>query len=129
MADWGKNDEALIERVSGLLSVAPVRSKSMFGTTAWFLEFNDLMFAGAGGDGMTVRVGVERTAELIESGDADPFDPLDNHKAMKEYVLLNSDRIAEDEDLLNWLDEASEFAGSLPPKKPKRPKRQNDRSK
>ena len=122
MADWAKKDEALIERVLGLLSVAPVRSKSMFGNTAWFLESNDLMFAGAWGDGIMVRVGAKRTAELIESGDADSFDTLGNNKAMKEYVLLNSDRIAEDEDLLNWLDEASEFAGSLPPKKPKRPK-------
>ena len=122
MADWAKKDEALIERVLGLLSVAPVRSKSMFGTTAWFLESNDLMFTGAWGDGIMVRVGAKRTAELIESGDADSFDTLGNNKAMKEYVLLNSDRIAEDEDLLNWLDEASEFAGSLPPKKPKRPK-------
>jgi TfoX/Sxy family transcriptional regulator of competence genes len=129
MADWAKKDEALIERVLGLLSVAPVRSKSMFGNTAWFLESNDLMFTGAWGDGIMVRVGAKLTAELIESGDADSFDTLGNNKAMKEYVLLNSDRIAEDEDLLNWLDEASEFAGSLPPKKPKRPKRQNDRSK
>ncbi|MBT3554612.1 MAG: hypothetical protein HN926_04265 [Chloroflexi bacterium] len=48
---------------------------------------------------------------------------------MKEYVLLTSDRIGEDEDLLNWLGEASEFAGSLPPKKPKCPKQQNDRGK
>jgi hypothetical protein len=122
MADWAKKDEALIERVLGLLSVAPVRSKSMFVTTAWFLESNDLMFTGAWGDGIMVRVGAKRTAELIESGDADSFDTLGNNKAMKGYVLLNSDRIAEDEDLLNWLDEASEFAGSLPPKKPKRPK-------
>jgi len=122
MADWAKKDEALIERVLGLLSVAPVRSKSMFGNTAWFLESNDLMFTGAWGDGIMVRVGAKLTAELIESGDADSFDTLGNNKAMKEYVLLNSDRIAEDEDLLNWLNEASEFAGSLPPKKPKRPK-------
>ena len=122
MADWAKKDEALIERVLGLLSVAPVRSKSMFVTTAWFLESNDLMFTGAWGDGIMVRVGAKRTAELIESGDADSFDTLGNNKAMKGYVLLNSDRIAEDEDLLNWLNEASEFAGSLPPKKPKRPK-------
>ena len=122
MADWAKKDEALIERVLGLLSVAPVRSKSMFGNTAWFLESNDLMFTGAWGDGIMVRVGAKLTAELIESGDADSFDTLGNNKAMKGYVLLNSDRIAEDEDLLNWLDEASEFAGSLPPKKPKRPK-------
>ena len=48
---------------------------------------------------------------------------------MKEYVLVNSDRIAEDEDLLNWLDQASEFAGPLPHKKPKRLKRQTGRAK
>jgi hypothetical protein len=36
---------------------------------------------------------------------------------MREYVYLNGDRVAEDGELLEWLDEASEFAGSLPPKK------------
>ena len=41
----------------------------------------------------------------------------------KEYVLLNSDRVAEDEYLLNWLNQDSKFGESLSPKKPKRPKR------
>jgi len=30
MANWAKKDEALIERVDGLLSIAPVRRKNMF---------------------------------------------------------------------------------------------------
>jgi len=38
-------------------------------------------------------------------------------KPMQEYVYLNGERIAEDGELREWLDEASEFAESLPPKK------------
>jgi TfoX/Sxy family transcriptional regulator of competence genes len=109
-------DEALIERVDGLLSIAPVRRKNMFGTSAWFLESNDMMFAGAWGKGVMVRIGEQRTSSLIESGEAKPFDPMGG-KPMQEYVYLNGERIAEDGELREWLDEASEFAESLPPKK------------
>ncbi len=122
MADWAKKDEGLIERIDGLLSIAPVRRKNMFGTAAWFLESNDMMFAGAWGEGVMVRIGEQRTSRLIESGEAEPFDPMGG-KPMREYVYLNGEQIAEDGELLEWLDEASEFAGSLPPKKQKPRKR------
>lgn len=118
MANWATKDEALIERVDELLAAAPVRQKIMFGTSAWFLESNDMMFAGAWGESIMVRVGSERTSELIQSGNAEPFDPMGG-KPMREYVLLNADRIAEDDDLISWLDEASQFAGTLPPKQKK----------
>jgi len=118
MANWAKKDEALIERIDGLLATAPVRRKNMFGTAAWFLESNDTMFAGAWGEAIMVRIGEERTTQLLESGDAEPFDPMGG-KPMREYVLLNSERIAEDDDLLDWLDQASEFASLLPPKRKK----------
>jgi hypothetical protein len=90
----------------------------MFGTSAWFLESNDTIFMGSWGEGIMVRIGEERTTSLIESGDAEPFDPVGG-KPMHEYVRLNSEQIAEDDDLLNWLDQASEFAGTLPPKQKK----------
>jgi hypothetical protein len=118
VANWAKKDEGLIERIDGLLSAAPVHRKNMFGTTAWFLESNGMMFIGAWGEGIMVRIGEERTTSLIESGDAEPFDPMGG-KPMREYVLLDGERIAEDNDLLDWLDQASEFAGSLPPKQKK----------
>jgi len=118
VANWAKKDEALIERIDGLLAIAPVRRKNMFGTSAWFLESNDMMFIGAWGEGIMVRIGEERTTSLIESGEAEPFDPMGS-KPMREYVLLNSERIAEDDDLLDWLDQASEFASTLPPKQKK----------
>jgi len=124
MANWVVKDEALIERVAGLLSVAPVHSKKMFGTTAWFLDSNNTMFAGAWGEGIMVRVGGKRTIRLINSGEAEPFDPMDG-KPMREYVLLSSERIAEDDVLLTWLEEASEFAGSLPPKKKRTSKKKS----
>ena len=116
MADWPKKDEALIERVDGLLSIAPVRCKNMFGTAAWSLESNDMMFIGAWGEGIMVRVGEGRTLDLIESGDAEPFDPMGG-RPMREYVFIGGHRIAEDDELLNWLNGASEFAETLPPKK------------
>ncbi|HIF71396.1 MAG TPA: RNA methyltransferase [Dehalococcoidia bacterium] len=121
MVDWPKKDEALIEHIDGLLAAAPVHRKNMFGTSAWFLESNDMMFIGAWGEGIMVRISEERTTGLIESGEAEPFDPMGG-KPMREYVLLNGERIAEDEDLLDWLDQASEFAGTLPPKQPKQKK-------
>lgn len=110
-----KNDEALIERVEGLLSTAPVRRRGMFGSIAWFLEANDMMFTAVTGDAVMVRLGEEQTASLIESGVAAPFPP-GAEKPMREYVLLAGDQIAEDDDLLDWLEQASEFAESLPPK-------------
>jgi hypothetical protein len=118
MANWAKKDEALIERIDGLLATAPVSRKNMFGTSAWFLELNDMMFAGAWGEAIMVRVGESRTTALIESGDAESFDPMGG-KPMREYVLLSAERIAEDDSLLSWLEEASVFAGTLPPKKKK----------
>jgi hypothetical protein len=122
MADWATKDEALIERIDGLLAAAPVRRKNMFGSSAWFLEATDMMFAGAWGEAIMVRVGAERTSALIEAGDAESFDPMGG-KPMREYVLLNADRIAEDDVLLVWLEESSQFAAGLPPKKKKPRKR------
>ena len=118
MANWATRDEALIERVDGLLSIAPVHRKNMFGTSAWFLESNDMMFAGAWGEGVMVRIGEQRTSSLIKSGEAEPFDPMGG-KPMREYVYvyLNREQIAEHGELLDWLDEESEFSGYLPPKK------------
>jgi TfoX/Sxy family transcriptional regulator of competence genes len=115
MADWAKKDEALIERVDGLLATAPVRRKNMFGTAAWFLDSNDNIFAGAWGTSVMLRVDEERTKNLIETGMARPFDPMGG-RPMREYVLLEGEQVAEDEDLLNWLEQASEFVVTLPPK-------------
>ena len=71
------------------------------------------MFAGAWGEGVMVRIGEQRTSSLIKSGEAESFDPMGG-KPMRKYVYLNREQIAEDGELLDWLDEASEFSGYLP---------------
>ncbi len=115
MAGWAKKDDALIGRIDRLLATAPVRRKNFFGNTAWFLDSNDLMFAGAWGDGAIARVGEETTVKLIEAGDAEPFDPS-GHRPKREYVLLVAQRITEDDTLLCWLEKASEFVSALQPR-------------
>ena len=104
MAAWAKKNEALIERIDTLLSAAPVQRRNFFGNVSWFLNSNDLMFAGAWGDGVIIRVGEER------------FDPS-GHRPKREYVYLDAQRIAEDDTLLDWLDQASAFVGTLRSKK------------
>ena len=37
-------------------------------------------------------------------------------KPMREYVFLNGERIAEDDILTGWLEQASDFTETLPPK-------------
>ena len=118
---WPQKDEKLIERIGDLLSAAPVRRKNFFGTVAWFLESNDLIFAGAWGEGVMLRLGEDRSRALIESGQAEPHDPT-GHRPKREYVFLDESRIENDEVLLDWLDQAREFVGVLPParKKPRK---------
>mgnify|MGYP001160566612 FL=1 len=118
---WPQKDELLIERIDGLLSAAPVRRKNFFGTVAWFLESNDLIFAGAWGQGVMLRLGEERARSLIESGEAAVHDPT-GRRPKREYVYLGKNRVQSDAVLLDWLARAREFVGTLPPvtKKPRK---------
>ena len=114
---WPGKDELLIERIDTLVLAAnrvPARRKNFFGTVAWFLESNDLMFAGAWGEGVILRLGEQRSTDLVESGEADRHDPT-GHGPKREYVFLDGTRIKEDAVLLDWFRQASDFVGTLPP--------------
>ena len=116
MADkWPDMDKGLEERIDSLLSAMPVRRKKMFGTSAWFMESNDQMFAGVWADGVMVRMGEDQSKRLIESGGAAQFDPMGG-RPMREYVFVNAEQTAEDSDLLEWLERAASFTSSLPAK-------------
>ena len=121
MDGWPQKNRPLIERIDNLLSAEPVLRKNFFGTVAWFLESNDLIFAGAWGEGVMLRLGEERSTDLIKAGAADPHDPT-GHRPKREYVFLDRYRIEDDDVLLDWFKQASEFVGTLPPmtKKPRR---------
>lgn len=117
MADkWPEMDRELEERIDGLTAGIPVRRKKMFGTSSWFMESNDQMFAGVWGDGVMVRVGQEQAKSLVQDGTADEFDPMGG-RPMREYVYLNAEKIAEDADLMGWLETAAGFTSTLAAKK------------
>ena len=116
MPSFPKPDPGLVERVDAILSTYPARRRPMFGTTSWFLESNEQMFAGVWGDGLTARVGAEEALRLARSGEVEAFDPMGG-RPMKEYVLVPADRIEEDADLEAWVGRAARFADGLPPKR------------
>lgn len=125
MADkWPNMDKELEERIDGLVSTLPLRRKKMFGTSAWFLESNDRMLAGVWSDGIMVRLGETEAAELIENGQAEQFDPMGG-RPMREYVYLNSETIAEDSNLVEWIERAAGFTSTLPAKKKKAKKKKS----
>lgn len=116
MADrWPEMDKDLEDRIDSLLAAMPVRRKKMFGTSAWFMESNDQMFSGVWADGITVRVGEDAANSLVDNGNADRFDPMGG-RPMREYVYVNGEKIAEDSDLMQWLERGAKFAGTLPAK-------------
>lgn len=123
MADkWPKMDKDLEERIDGLVGAMPLRRKKMFGTSAWFLESNDLMLGGVWGDGVMVRVGESEAGTLVKGGDAEQFDPMGG-RPMREYVFLDSEKIAEDNDLIEWFERAAGFTSTLPARKKKAKKK------
>jgi TfoX/Sxy family transcriptional regulator of competence genes len=69
------------------------------------LKRGSKMFGGLYEDLLVVRIGRERTAELIESGCAAPFDPSGRGRPMKDWALLEP---ADD-----WLQLAEEAKGFL----------------
>ena len=116
--DWPTKDPALIERIEEATAFLPVVKRKMFGTESWFVESNAQMFAGVWGDALMIRLGEEGVGREIESGGAELFDPMGG-RPMREYVLIPSDRLANDSDLEAWLQKGLEFTAALPPKKKK----------
>ena len=116
MSNFLKPDPVMLERVEALLQSRPVSSRKMFGTTAWFLMSNTQMFASVWGDGITVRVGADAATQLVEDGEAERFDPMGG-RPMREYVQIDPDALAEDDELTAWLDRAEAFASTLAPRK------------
>ncbi len=115
---WPEMDKELEERIDGLVAALPLHRKKMFGTSSWFLDSNEQMVAGVWGDGIMVRTGQEEAGSLIESGEAESFDPMGG-RPMREYVFLNADKIAEDGELVEWVERATGFTSTLPAKKKK----------
>jgi TfoX/Sxy family transcriptional regulator of competence genes len=103
-------DEHLAERIrDGLADQPGTSEKMMFGGIAFMVHGN--MAVGVSKSELMVRAGEEADALLAERG-ARPFEM--SGKTMKGWLLIESSAIAEDSDLMRWLDIGVGIAESLP---------------
>jgi TfoX/Sxy family transcriptional regulator of competence genes len=119
MSPWDKPNERLVklldEIVAGLEFDAPVDYRPMFGCPAYFTGGN--LFAGVWQETMMLRLSEEERAEVTAAGGR-PFEPMPG-RAMKEYVALPPDMMADREASAAWVRKAAAYAASLPPKEKK----------
>ena len=110
-------DEKLADRVRAIVGKdRRVTEKHMFGGVAWMLDGN--MFVGVSKNELMVRVGPEAHEDAIRQPHARNMDFTG--RPMRGYVFVAPQGFAADDALGAWIARATEFTGTLPPKKPKR---------
>jgi hypothetical protein len=105
-------DEALAERIRDRVrDTFGVAEKKMFGGLV-FLTYGN-MTVGVIGDDLMARVGPDRTEAALARPGARAFDFTG--RAMRGWVFVAGDHL-DDDDLDGWIDEASAYVATLPPK-------------
>lgn len=105
------------EEIAGRISkiVSPwknTNSRRMFGGVGYLLRGN--MFCGVYKDFLILRLGGKGAEEALRSRHVRPFDITG--RAMKGWVMVDREGFRGDDELETLLDEAKEFAKTLPPK-------------
>lgn len=100
-------------------ATAPGERRRMFGCPVSFEKGQ--MFTGVFGDGLFVRLGEVERDELLAVPGARPFAPMEGRPS-REYVVLPESMLEDEEAVSAWMERARAYAGSLPPKKPKKKK-------
>jgi len=72
------------------------------------------MFCGVYKDFLILRLGDERAEQALDLPHVRPFDITG--RPMKGWVMVEQAGFPGDDKLAGWLNQAREFAGSLPPK-------------
>jgi len=119
MSPWDKPNERLVRLLDEIVATlefdAPVDYRPMFGCPAYFTGGN--LFAGVWQQTMMLRLSEDERAEVTAAGGR-PFEPMPG-RAMKEYVALPPDMMADREVARLWVRKAAAYAASLPPKEKK----------
>ncbi len=102
-------DEVLASRVRDL-APPDLLEKNVFGARCWMMDGH--MAFGVTGEDLLVRLGTD-DADLAGTR---PFDPMERGKAMAGWFLVDGEAVAEDDELLPWMQRAMDFASALPPK-------------
>ena len=106
-------DEALAERIREILADEPgLSSKKMFGGYCFLLDGN--MCAGVERDRLISRVPPDAYQQALAEPNVSVWPNPD--RPMKNWVGVEADGIAEDEDLARWVQSGVAVARSLPPK-------------
>ena len=107
-------DEALAERIRGLLgSERNVTEKKMFGGLS-FLIGGNMAVAASGQGGLLVRVDPEESDELVASTPATLMEM--GGRSMRGWLRVDSADVSADGDLAVWVERGTAYARSLPPK-------------
>lgn len=85
-AKYNPEHEAALNKIMGKISGA--EAGAMFGLPGY--KVNGKLAVGVQKDGIIVKVGRERAAELIEKGEGQKYEPLPN-RPWKDWVLLTGD--------------------------------------
>jgi hypothetical protein len=108
-------DEALAERIRGLISGEPdLTEQKMFGGLA-FLIGGNMAVAASGEGGLLVHVDPEESDSLVASTNAHPMEM--RGRVMKGWLRVDSDDVGADEQLAEWVDRGASYARSLPAKR------------
>ena len=106
-------DEELAQRIRRLLaSVDNINERKMFGGLAFMLNGN--MCCGVEKDNLVVRTGPDAYDDALARPHARVFDMTG--RPMRGFVYVESEGLAEEKALSDWVSTGVAFAGSLPPK-------------
>ena len=112
-----KSTPESIEFFAGVVPDTPdVEQKKMFGCLACFVNGN--MFMGLYGDGIFVRLGIERREELLRQGAAELFEPMPG-RPMRDYVVVHDSLKSDAAKTQQFVDESLAHVRTLPHKEKK----------
>jgi TfoX/Sxy family transcriptional regulator of competence genes len=107
-------DEALADRVRALLEGTPgLTEKKMFGGLGFMIGGN-MAVAASGQGGILVRVDPDEGEHLIATTAAHPMEM--RGREMSGWLRVDTDDVARDEALEEWVRRGASYAGSLPAK-------------
>ena len=107
-------DEALADRVRGLLTGAGAAEKRMFGGVA-FLVHGHMAVAASSQGGLMVRVDPVEGERLLTQPGAEPM-VMGGRPSMKGWLLVRGEALSEPSALQAWVERGVRYAQSLPPK-------------
>jgi TfoX/Sxy family transcriptional regulator of competence genes len=106
-------DESLAARIRAALArKRGVEEKNMFGGVGFLLHGN--MLVGVWKDSLIVRLGPENYDDALLEPRVREFDITG--RAMKGWVLVESEGVEEDDQLKDWIERALKFVKALPAK-------------